>query len=189
MCLFSWLRLKKIDKIAGHFGPNEGRLLYKLVRSLPSGAVLVEIGAFKGKSTCFIAAGIGKNKEMHFYTIDTWYNDAMPQGRGDIYDEFLANIAEYKDRIEPIRGYSYEVVVNWPPERQIDFLWIDADHSYEGCRQDIEDWLPFVKKGGLVLFHDYRDAPGVRLAVDQAVEQGKLAKVKTEGCVYAARRS
>ena len=81
-------RLGEIHKIEGHFGLNEGRLLCKLAKSLSAGAVIVEIGAFKGKSTSFIAEGIGK-KDIQFFTIDTWYNDAMPQGREDVYDEFL----------------------------------------------------------------------------------------------------
>ncbi|MBN3039004.1 MAG: class I SAM-dependent methyltransferase [Candidatus Omnitrophica bacterium] len=179
-------RLQEIHKIEGHFGLNEGRLLCKLTKLLKDDSVIVEIGAFKGKSTCFIAEGIG-NKDIRFYTIDTWYNDQMPQGRGDVYDDFLKNIRGYRDKIEPLRGYSYEVVQNWPKERKIDFLWIDGDHSYEGVSQDIADWFPLLKKGSIVAFHDYRDAPGVKKAVDDLVVQGRLKKMTTEGCIFAGK--
>jgi predicted O-methyltransferase YrrM len=38
--------------------------------------------------------------------------------------------------------------------RQIDFLWIDGDHSYEGARQDFLTYSAKVRPGGLVAFHD-----------------------------------
>lgn len=38
--------------------------------------------------------------------------------------------------------------------RPLDFLFIDGDHRYEGVRKDFEMYSPFVKKGGLVAFHD-----------------------------------
>lgn len=37
----------------------------------------------------------------------------------------------------------------------IDMLLIDGDHHYEVVHADIENWLPRIKKGGVVIFHDY----------------------------------
>jgi predicted O-methyltransferase YrrM len=37
---------------------------------------------------------------------------------------------------------------------QLDFLFIDGDHSYEGVKKDFEMYSPFVKKGGIIAFHD-----------------------------------
>lgn len=37
---------------------------------------------------------------------------------------------------------------------QIDVLFIDGDHSYEGVKQDWEMYSPLVRSGGLVGFHD-----------------------------------
>lgn len=58
-------------------------------------------------------------------------------------------------------------------DNTLDFAFIDADHSYEGCAADIRVWLPKLKPGGLVCGHDY-DHPlktrfGVKRAVDEAV--------------------
>ena len=39
-------------------------------------------------------------------------------------------------------------------EREIDFLFIDGDHSYEGVKSDFYSYLPFVKPGGKIAFHD-----------------------------------
>lgn len=53
----------------------------------------------------------------------------------------------------------------------LDFAFIDADHSYEGCRDDIHAWWPKVKNGGILCGHDYDhpDFPGwgVKQAVDE----------------------
>ena len=49
----------------------------------------------------------------------------------------------------------------------MDFVFIDGDHSYENCIEDIRDWTPKVKPNGLICGHDFghRDFPGVERAV------------------------
>jgi hypothetical protein len=53
----------------------------------------------------------------------------------------------------------------------IDVLNIDSDHTYETTLEEIKRWVPFVKPGGLVFFHDYDHprCPGVRQAIDELV--------------------
>jgi predicted O-methyltransferase YrrM len=41
--------------------------------------------------------------------------------------------------------------------REIDFLFIDGDHTYEGVKDDFERYSPFVADGGLIAFHDIVD--------------------------------
>jgi len=38
--------------------------------------------------------------------------------------------------------------------RKIDFLFIDGDHSYELAKEDFINYSQFVRKGGLIGFHD-----------------------------------
>ena len=38
--------------------------------------------------------------------------------------------------------------------RQLDFLFIDGDHTYEGVKQDFEMYSPLVRKSGIIAFHD-----------------------------------
>lgn len=49
----------------------------------------------------------------------------------------------------------------------LDFVFVDADHSYEGVKRDIADWTPKVRKGGIVFGHDY-NWPTVRRAAEEA---------------------
>ena len=60
-------------------------------------------------------------------------------------------------------------------DQSLDFVFIDADHSYEGIHADIEAWRSKIASGGVLGGHDY-DLPthplfGVKRAVDEAVER------------------
>lgn len=62
-------------------------------------------------------------------------------------------------------------------DRQFDLVFIDGDHSYTGCRDDIAAWRQLVKEGGWLSGHDYRtDKPGygVKQAVDEAFPHAEL---------------
>ena len=39
-------------------------------------------------------------------------------------------------------------------DRKLDFLFIDADHTYEGVKRDFEMYSPLVREGGIIAFHD-----------------------------------
>lgn len=52
---------------------------------------------------------------------------------------------------------------------QFDLVFIDGDHSYEGCKTDIDAWFPLVKSQGWLGGHDYRRDMG--FGVIQAVEE------------------
>lgn len=52
----------------------------------------------------------------------------------------------------------------------LDFVFIDADHTYEGCKRDIEKWAPKVRKGGMISGHDI-NWPSVHKAVAERFER------------------
>lgn len=60
-------------------------------------------------------------------------------------------------------------------DNSLDFVYIDANHSYEACKQDVDLWWPKVKRGGILSGHDYLDAPmfGVKRAIDEFAERQK----------------
>jgi hypothetical protein len=58
-------------------------------------------------------------------------------------------------------------------------VFIDGDHSYEGCREDWRMWRDHVAPGGFAAFHDARagqpgghGAPGPTRVVDEAFRSG-----------------
>jgi len=58
---------------------------------------------------------------------------------------------------------------------QVDFVYIDADHSYEGVLRDIRTYYPLVKKSGVIGGHDfYGKFLGVVTAVLDWTEKNHL---------------
>ena len=55
-------------------------------------------------------------------------------------------------RVIWIDKFSFDAVNDW--DGQIDFLFIDGDHSEAGIQRDWDDWHRFVIPGGVVAFHD-----------------------------------
>jgi predicted O-methyltransferase YrrM len=60
----------------------------------------------------------------------------------------------------------------------IDLIFIDGDHSYAACQADIAAWAPFVKRGGVMAFHDFGSrAEGVTRAIFEEIKGGRFAEI------------
>ena len=74
-------------------------------------------------------------------------------------------------KVKIIREFSAKAAEFFEDET-FDFVYIDADHSYEGCLEDIKSWYPKVKSGGVIGGHDYVEHVngfGVKFGVLEAV--------------------
>lgn len=68
--------------------------------------------------------------------------------------------------------------------KEIDFLFIDADHSYEGVKYDLASWGSLVKKGGIMMAHDYANTlygelAGVDVAIYETLLRGGWEVIDT----------
>jgi predicted O-methyltransferase YrrM len=156
-------------RIFTHMTPEERLLLYRLGLQQQPGAVLLEVGSYLGASASFLAAAIseiGGGGNVH--CVDTWQNQAMTEGLRDTWAEFQTNTRPYASLIVPHRGCSVDVSKTF--EEEIDMLFLDGDHSYEGCRADVESWLPHLKPGGILVIHDYGWAEGVRRTIRELIQ-------------------
>lgn len=64
--------------------------------------------------------------------------------------------------------------------QELDVLFIDADHSYEGCKKDYEMYAPLVRKGGIVAFHDIIQNGWHKEAWEQCQEKIQVWKLWEE---------
>jgi predicted O-methyltransferase YrrM len=144
------------------------------LNQFPNGR-FIEIGSWLGKSTCFMGEIIKEqNANIKFYTVDTFLGeinatdqqDIIKQEGGSIYKRFLHNMKEggVLDHVTPLMMTSEEASTLFENE-SFDFIFIDAEHIYEYVKNDLNNWYPKLKKGGIIAGHDYRD--GVKLAVDE----------------------
>jgi predicted O-methyltransferase YrrM len=56
-------------------------------------------------------------------------------------------------------------------ENSIDFLFIDASHSYENCKNDSYNVHKVITEKGIVFWHDYAGWPGVTEALNEYYEE------------------
>lgn len=54
-----------------------------------------------------------------------------------------------------------------------DFLYIDADHYYEGFKRHFNLYAPLVNSGGIIAFHDIRDNKGSGYGVGKYFDELK----------------
>lgn len=171
--LFSFLvknNLLKENKIYTHMEVEEKIALYNLVSQInKNNPNVVEIGSYIGASSCFIAKALQKQKGK-LYCIDTWENQTMPDGEKDTYSLFMSNTSRYKDVIVPIRGYSSEVSGEFTKyNKKVELLFIDGDHSYEGCLTDWDLYSPYLSEDAIIVFHDTSWAQGVNRVIKENV--------------------
>jgi predicted O-methyltransferase YrrM len=115
----------------------------------------VELGSWLGESSSVLAKHCNK-----LYCVDSWQGNKdtalqqVAQG-SDIYSTFMSNIRELGiNNIVPIKGDTSSAAVTFG-DGSVDFIYIDADHTYSGVTRDIEAWWPKLKVGGLMAGHDF----------------------------------
>lgn len=153
----------------------------RMVAAAPAQAYFVEVGAYKGKSACFMAVEISNSKkDIRFDVIDTWegseehlrggIHESADVIQHTLYDTFKRNVKPVAHLLTPIRNSSLEAVQRYK-NASLDFVFIDAAHDYENVKADILAWRPKVKPGGYLGGHDYNGLfPGVIEAVNEVVQ-------------------
>ena len=128
------------------------------------GTVGAEIGVYQGSHAVEILTELKPSK---LFLIDPWdYKgdcDTLPCTNVD-FEVAKANVKDYS-QAEMMIKKSSEAVGDFI-DGILDWVYIDAEHSYESVKNDITIWTPKVKKGGVIAGHDVRVA-GVRKAVDE----------------------
>jgi predicted O-methyltransferase YrrM len=87
-------------------------------------------------------------------------------------------MADRDSRLTVIREHSTVAVHRFAPA-SFDYVYIDADHTYEAAARDINLYAPIVRPGGILAGHDYANAGGaipfgVKRAVDEYVIRNNL---------------
>lgn len=81
------------------------------------------------------------------------------------YQNMVNFSSKYPNRTKIIKDYTTEAA-KAVDDYSLDFVFIDADHGYEGCLRDIKAWDSKVRPGGIVFGHDIH-FPTVKQAVTE----------------------
>lgn len=161
---------------------------------IPKGTVGIELGVWRGlTSEKFL------RRARHVHLVDPWsivsYEDSDEFGDFDgylrryeklvgttnpkdfqkYYDDVAASVHK-KFAGEPVtihRCTADEFFKTF--EGQVDWVYVDASHSFDGCLSDLRNSLKIVKPGGCIFGDDYwKKKPGVVRAVDVFIDETGL---------------
>jgi hypothetical protein len=169
-----------LGMIGCEIGVFEGTFSKKLLEKEPS--ILYLVDPFKG--SC-VSGDCDGNNIKNVY-LPTTYNNLCKEFKDD-------------NRIQIVKNKSLDFL-GLLPDKHLDYIYIDGDHSYEGCKKDLEMAYVKVKKNGLIMGHDYDINPekcmyiynfGVKRAVDEFCAKHNLLieAFAKDGCIsYVIRR-
>lgn len=148
-----------IDSIEGLLVSGQERWLFCKAWRLPDGASIVEIGSYKGRSTCCLTYGCVGTKK-HVYAIDVFKSNDADFSERNFFSEFKDNMKKcgLTEYVTPFVGKSAEVARTW--DKPIDLLFIDGSHAYEDVVADFRSLFPWVVPGGIVALHDVGEGHG-----------------------------
>jgi glycosyltransferase involved in cell wall biosynthesis/predicted O-methyltransferase YrrM len=132
--------------------------------------LVVEIGAFHGRTTVFMARVLeAAGRRGTILSIDPFERRSRdplnPKGRYSVYLEHIRQ-AGYDHVCVPLVAFSQDAAPAVP--EGIGVLVVDGDHRYESVKQDLALYCPKLAKGGLVFIDDYVPAyKGVQDATDE----------------------
>ena len=115
---------------------------------------------------CGVAEGIFSKELLQMgiewlYLIDIWDNVPFIPGCASFeqswHDKNYNEVKEKfndNERVTILRGFSYKMAEQIP-DGSLGLVYVDADHSYDGVKSDINVFLPKLISGGIIAFHDY----------------------------------
>lgn len=115
----------------------------------------VEVGVEQG---LFSEALCRENPGVRLYCVDAWrayrgYRDHVDQEKlNGFYEATQRRLAPYRATL--IREFSLDAVKDFQ-DGELDFVYIDGNHSFENVAMDIAAWSRKVRVGGIIAGHDY----------------------------------
>ncbi len=199
-----------ITGIPGWESEAEEALLVKYASQVAEGGRILEIGSEWGRSAGAFCSGAPFGVQI--ISVDLFPGKLLKQHRenltmagfehqtyqvvGDSHEIEWEKTAWLFQGIESLE--SFEPDVNGP-NTAIDLLFIDGDHSYTGALTDCQRWTPFVRFGGVVIFHDVENGQKihesheeVRAAIDKWLAEspvGEWTLIETIDTIRVYRRA
>lgn len=141
-----------------------------LLARLPKEGVVAEVGVAQGNFSRQILE-VARPRTLHL--IDTW-SASRPGYDVDEYERIRTTFGtgEYANKVVLHRKMSWEGIAELG-SGSIDWIYIDADHSYDAVKKDLAAAIRAIKPDGLIAGHDYIcwSSPNGRYGVIEAVNE------------------
>lgn len=148
--------------VVGLLSRAEAEWLNRIPTALGVGTY-VELGTFRGRSACLLGESVSKLPDSKLFTVDLFDQRALSskyKSKDVNTHKEVIELLKTKGldkHVEVIKADTITAASLFYPE-SIVFLFIDADHSYEGVKADFEAWEEIVKRDGIIAFHDSNQA-------------------------------
>ena len=148
------------------------------VREAMDGSVFVELGCWKGRSSCFLAVEVvNSQKDIKLNFVDHWKGSDEPEHDSDpekdlIFSIFTKNLSKACVAHSIFRTDTVSAAGLFE-DNSVDFIWVDAGHEYSEVKADIEAWWPKLRAGG-VMGGDDLPMNGVKQAVTEMFPQHEV---------------
>jgi len=132
----------------------------------------VELGVFKGLNAERMLDTLNI-KKLHL--VDIWITPECLKHQYNLEQFYLDVCEKFKNHSNVVihRQDTLEVAKEFS-DKSLDFVYVDADHTYLGCKCDILAWYPKIKKGGIICGHDYYCCEGVNKAVNDVFKYKEI---------------
>jgi len=154
--------IKGILSLVYSFSLSNGEILTSFIKK-NNFRNYVEVGVWKGDTLSYIANHnkiLNKISGIDPYEVKLYGNDmkgCMALESQETFDKVYRKVIERfkgNPNIKIIKKTSKEASMDFK-DNSVDLVFIDADHSYKSVKDDINLWLPKVRKGGILAGHDY----------------------------------
>lgn len=152
---------KHLASLEGLISVECGLFLQKLAVEITANTDIVELGSYKGKSSCYLATGAKAGYKAHVWCIDPWdLVGNKPVGKLNYTDAWIFNTwrnnvqaCGVTRQISVVKDFSVNAAKKF--NRPVGMIFIDGNHTYEGVKADFEAWYPHLVKDAVVVFDDY----------------------------------
>ncbi len=127
-----------------------------LKKYLPGRKRIVEVGVYEGFTTRALADA--SDHDAVVYGVDPFFAGRLGISWGYLITRKYNRNCISNGKLKIVRTLSTEVGNRVPT--QVDFVFIDADHSLSGISADWQFWSQRVTSGGIIALHDTLLKPG-----------------------------
>jgi hypothetical protein len=176
----AWERAETID---GWLSRPEAKLLHQAASDTPKDGFILEIGAFRGKSTEILASVGREMVAIDPMTVGFAVSEDRDVCEDDV--EALTEVVRAHDNLAWIRLASHHVDPNVFP--LIDLLYIDGEHEGDAAYRDFMHFVGRLNQGASVLFHDFESHADVTQSIKRLEREGLLKLTQQQGSMYLGR--
>ena len=142
------------------YGEDPFHAMWEFLINIFKPKLVLEIGVYRGQVISLLELLISRyTKDYEVWGIsplDNSRDSVSSYKKLNYIEDIKKNFIKFNLR-QPnlIKAYSHDSkAINFISSKNWDLIYIDGSHEYENVKKDIDNCLPFIKSGGLIVLDD-----------------------------------